>query len=165
MATSKHDFDNDAIVHEIQINAPPERVFEALVTPEQVVQWWGQIGVYRCTEFTSDLRPGGKWSSVGIGPDGGRFEVSGEYLQIDRPHLLVVTWVASWTGEAKTTVRWELETKNAGTLVRIRHSGFADHPELAQSYRGWPRMLAWLQALLGRGETVDDRTAGPTVHD
>ena len=28
-----------------------------------------------------------------------------------------------------------------GTLVRIRHGGFVEHPEIAQAYRGWPRML------------------------
>jgi hypothetical protein len=57
----------------------------------------------------------------------------------------------------KTTVRWELEPANQGTLVRIRHSGLAAHPEIAKSYKGWPRMLGWMQALLERGETIDDR--------
>jgi hypothetical protein len=57
----------------------------------------------------------------------------------------------------KTTVRWELDPTNQGTRVRIRHSGLAAHPELAQSYRGWPRMLGWLQTFLEIGETVDSR--------
>lgn len=157
MATFKAGSDAHAIVSEIHISAPPERVFEALVKPEQVVRWWGQIGVYRCTEFHSDLRPGGKWRCVGVGPDGGKFEVSGEYLEIVPPRFLVSTWVASWTGDMTTTIRWELEPSEHDTLVRIRHSGLAAHPELAQSYRGWPIMLQWLQALLERGETVDDR--------
>lgn len=51
MATSKVTPDADAIVSEIHIAAPPERVFEGLVDLRQVVQWWGEIGVYRCTEF------------------------------------------------------------------------------------------------------------------
>lgn len=69
------------------------------------------------------------------------------------------TWIASWTGEAKTIVRWELTATKAGTLVRIRHSGLAAYPEIAQSYRGWPRMLGWLRAFLENGETVDMRAA------
>jgi hypothetical protein len=44
-----------------------------------------------------------------------------------------------------------------GTLLRIRHSGFAAHLQPAQAYRGRPRMPGWLQALLERGETVDTR--------
>ena len=159
MATTKVTPDSDAIVSEIHIAAPPERVFQALVSPEQVLQWWGQNGIYRCTKFSADLRVGGKWLSVGVGPDGGNFEVTGEYLEIDSPRLLMHTWIASWTGTAKTTVRWELEPSEQGTLVRIRHSGLSAYPEIAQSYRGWPRMLGWLQALLERGETIETRTA------
>jgi uncharacterized protein YndB with AHSA1/START domain len=60
MATSKVTPDTDAIATEIHIAAPPERVFQALVGPNQVLKWWGQQGVYRSTEFHSDLRPGGK---------------------------------------------------------------------------------------------------------
>jgi uncharacterized protein YndB with AHSA1/START domain len=157
MATSPVSPDADAIVSEMHIVAPPDRVFQALVDPKQVVQWWGQVGIYRCTEFHSDLRAGGKWRCAGVDGQGHAFEALGEYLEIDRPRLLVYTWVASWTGEVKTTVRWTLEPQDRGTLVTIRHSGFAAHPELAQNYRGWPRMLGWLQALLERGETVDSR--------
>ena len=157
MATSKVSSDSDEIVSEIHIAAQPDRVFEALVDPEQVVKWWGQNGIYRCTEFAADVRTGGKWHSAGVGPDGGRFEVTGEFLEVDPPRLLSYTWIASWTGDVKTTVQWELAPTNQGTLVRIRHSGLAAHPEVAQSYRGWPRMLGWLQTFLETGETVDGR--------
>lgn len=148
---------SDAVVCEIDIAAPPERVFQALVDPLQVPQWWGQDGVYCCKEFAADVRAGGKWRSAGIGPDGGPFEVNGEYLEVDPPHLLTHTWIASWTGTAKTTVRWELDAKAEGTLLRLRHSGLAARPELARSYQGWPRMLGWIQAYLESGETVATR--------
>lgn len=159
-ATSKVTPDGDAIISEILIESPPEQVFQALVDPNLVVEWWGGPGIYRCTNFQADLRVGGKWKSTGLDGAGNNFEVAGEYLEIDRPRLLVSTWIASWTGAAKTTIRWELEATDGGTLVRIQHSGFLAHPELAQSYRGWPRMLGWLQALLERGETVGDRKPG-----
>lgn len=149
--------DQDAIVSEIHIAAQPERVFQALVDPGQVLQWWGQAGVYRCTHFEADLRVGGRWRSAGEGLDGRSFEVTGEYLEVQPPRLLVYTWVASWTGEVKTTVRWELDPTNEGTLVRIRHCGLAAYPEVAQSYRGWPRILGWVQAFVERGQTVSTR--------
>jgi uncharacterized protein YndB with AHSA1/START domain len=149
----------DAIVSEILISAPPEQVFQALVDSTQVPQWWGQPGIYRCTEFHSDLRVGGQMQCLGVGPEGGNFRISGEYLELDPPRLLVHTWVASWTGDAKTTVRWELIGSGQGTLVRIRHSGLGAYPEIAQSYRGWPRMLEWLRAFLEKGETVSMRVA------
>jgi activator of Hsp90 ATPase-like protein len=55
----------DAIVSEIYIAAPAQRIFQALVEPQRVLQWWGQSGIYRCTEFEADLKPGGKWRSSG----------------------------------------------------------------------------------------------------
>ncbi len=158
-ATMRVSDDKDAITSEIYIAAAPERVFRALVDPDQVVQWWGQQGIYRCKEFTADLRPGGKWRSSGIGPDGGQFEVRGEYLEVDPPRLLVHSWIASWTGDARTTVRWELEPQENGTMVRLLHSGLAAYPGIGDSYRGWPRMLGWIQALLEKGETIDARKA------
>jgi uncharacterized protein YndB with AHSA1/START domain len=85
------------------------------------------------------------------------FTVIGEYLEVDSPRLLVYSWVANWTGDVKTTVRWELEQAGNGTRVTLRHSGLAAHPEIAQSYRGWPRMLGWLQAFIEKGETVGMR--------
>lgn len=157
MATPQPTPNTDEIVSEIRIAAPPERVFQALVDPSQVVQWWGQQGVYRCTKFESDLRVGGKWRSAGVDGNGGQFEISGAYLEVDPPRRISSTWLATWTGDVQTKVQWELEPTENGTLVRIRHSGFAAHPELSQAYRGWPRMLGWLQALLERGETVDQR--------
>jgi uncharacterized protein YndB with AHSA1/START domain len=149
----------DEIVSEIHIAAPRERVFQALVDPAQVPQWWGQKGIYQCTKFECDLRPGGKWRSIGVSGDGRNFEIGGEYLEIIPPSLIVTTWIATWTGDMKTIIRWELELANTGTLVRIRHSGLAADQQLVQSYRGWPRMLGWLQALVERGETVDERPA------
>lgn len=161
-ATTRTTSDSDSIISEIQVNAPPESVFQALVDPKLVVKWWGGAGVYRCTEFHSDLRIGGKWKCSGVDGSGRSFEVAGEYLEIDRPQLLVCTWKASWTGDVKTTIRWELEPADNGTLVRIQHSGFTVHPELAQSYRGWPRMLGWLRDFVDNGETVDDRVSCPS---
>jgi uncharacterized protein YndB with AHSA1/START domain len=157
MATMSVTADQDAIVSEIHIAAPAEQVFQALVDPGQVLGWWGQAGVYRCTEFNRDLRAGGSWHGAGIGPDGRRFDVAGEYLEIDPPRALVYSWVASWTGAARTTVRWELETTGQGTRVRIRHSGLAAHPEAANRYQGWPRMLGWLRSFIEKGETVEMR--------
>ena len=131
MATTRVTPDGDATVNEIQIAAAPEHVFQALVDPKQVVQWWGQAGVYRCTKFHTDLRAGGEWRSAGVDGDGRGFEVSGEYLQVQPPRLLVYTWVASWTGSVKTTVRWEFEPTN--------HFAFcAKRGDLPDSSSGWP---------------------------
>jgi uncharacterized protein YndB with AHSA1/START domain len=101
MATSAVTPDNDAVVAEVFIAAPPERVFQAITDPNQMPLWWGQQGLYRVTEWKADLGPGGKWQSDGVGADGTTFRVEGEYLEIDRPRLLVHTWIASYAPALK----------------------------------------------------------------
>ena len=71
----------------------------------------------------SDLRPGGEWSMPGIGM-GKPFKVSGEYRQIERPRLLVFTWLPDWQGDAtESIVRFDLEENDGVTTVRLTHSG------------------------------------------
>jgi len=163
--------DQDTITAEIFIAAPPERVFQAITDPAQAPRWWGRQDMYRTTEWHADLRPGGKWKSVGAGADGKPFSVEGEYLEVDPPRRLVHTWIASWTGSLKTVVHWELEPQavhglhpggpkkaGTGTLLKLRHEGFAAVPQAAASHAdGWNRVMGWLVAYLERGETVDSR--------
>lgn len=150
--------DQDALLSEIHVSAPPERVFQAISDPQQLLQWWGQAGVYRCTGWESDLRVGGQWRSHGMSADGREFSVSGEFVEIDPPRVLAYTWLASWREHPPTVVRWELIPSSGGTTVRVRHSGFAGRPEAAADYqRGWPSVLGWMQSFVDKGETVDKR--------
>ncbi|HEV3207147.1 MAG TPA: SRPBCC domain-containing protein [Terriglobales bacterium] len=172
MATATVTPAQDAVYAEIFIAAPPERVFEALTDPQQMPQWWGQQGLYRITEWKGDVRPGGKWSSVGVGADGTSFRVDGEYLEVDPPRLLVHTWIPSYRRPLmKTVVRWELEPHSVhglhhagprkmgtGTMVRLRHEGFAGAPQSAVDHaHGWERVLGWMQAFVENGDTADTR--------
>jgi uncharacterized protein YndB with AHSA1/START domain len=161
MATIVVSQDQDAIQGEIHIAAPPERVFQALTDPRQLMQWWGQKGMYHHTEWRADVRPGGAWRSDGVSDvDGAPYHVSGEYLEVDPPRLLSYTWIASWSGALTTVVHWELEAAPGGTRVRLQHSGFAGKPEAAQNhYQGWLRVIAWMRAFVEKGETAETRPA------
>jgi uncharacterized protein YndB with AHSA1/START domain len=159
MATVSTSPDPDVLVLEIQIAAPLDRVFQAITDPKQVPEWWGQEGIYRVTRWEGELRPGGKWRSQGVGADGTPFEVDGEYVEIERPHLLVHTWNASWAHRFPTTVRWELKAQPEGTLVTLRHSGFTGQPQAAKNHaQGWRRVLGWMQAFVEKAETINRRT-------
>jgi len=41
--------------------------------------WWGSPDTYRTTEYTADVRPGGRWRAGGVGADGSAFSVEGEF--------------------------------------------------------------------------------------
>jgi uncharacterized protein YndB with AHSA1/START domain len=172
MATLAVTPEQDAIVGEIFIAAPPARVFQALTDPAQVPRWWGHSDLYRITEWKGDLRVGGKWSSVGVSPDGKSFSVEGEYLEVDPPRVLSHTWISSYN-KLHTVVRFELEATEVhglhpggpkkagmGTIVKIRHEGFGGAPQDAQRHtEGWTRVLGWMRAFLEAGETVETRAA------
>ncbi len=174
MATAQISPDYDVVTAEIFIAAPPARVFEAITDPKQTAQWWGQKGLYRITNATADVRPGGKWISEGIGDDGTKFSVQGEYLEIDPPRKLVQTWIPSYAGMLKTVVRWELEPRDVhglqhqgpgrvgtGTLLKIHHSGFAGNEAAARGHgEGWKRVLGWVRGFVEKGETVETRLNG-----
>jgi uncharacterized protein YndB with AHSA1/START domain len=147
--------DNDAIIEEIFINAPPERVFRALTDPEQLVAWWGDTTQYWCTSWTLDLRVGGKWRSEGRSVRGGAFVVEGEFLEIDPPRVLCFTWLPNWVDAKPTKVRIVLEPQGQGTLVRWTHSGFAGNRTALDDHRhGLPSVVRWLQAFLEQGRTI-----------
>jgi len=162
MATATITPDQNTVIAEIFIAAPPARVFQAISDPNQLPKWWGQDGLYRVNKSTMDVRPGGKWRSEGVGADGTTFYVEGEYLEVDPPRRLVHTWLGSYGPPITTIVRWDLEphtvhglhpsgprSSGTGTLVRVRQEGFAGHHESAVSHgEGWKRVLGWLQVFV-----------------
>ena len=87
--------------------------------------------------------------------------VSGTVLEVDPPRLLVYTWIVGGT-TAKTVVRWELTEQDAGTLLRIEHTGFEKYADAApsmlkSSVGGWNAVASelekWLDANLESGES------------
>ena len=144
---------SDPIIEEITIDASAERVFEALVNPEERVKWWGAEGTFQATHMESDLRPGGRWRMRGLRINGQPFSITGEYHEIVRPRLLVFTWLPDWQANASVSlVRIDLEERDGVTSVRLTHSGLTPE-ELRMGHRGWPQILAWLRVHIERRET------------
>jgi uncharacterized protein YndB with AHSA1/START domain len=136
----------DAIVQEIAIKASADRIFEALTNPDERVKWWVVEGRFETAHMESDLRPGGQWMMSGIGVGGKPFSVTGVYREIERPRLLVFTWRPSWQQDAaESLVRVDLKEKGGVTTVRLTHSSLTSDESRA-SHRGWPAILAQLQA-------------------
>ncbi len=143
---------NDTIVVEIDIAAPPARVFEAWTDPQQRLEWWGDDAAYRGTKFESDLRVGGHWRTEGKGTKGQHFVVSGQYTRVEPPKALGFTWNHDWGGKTmpETHVLVELTPTSSGTHVTVTHSGFTDVGERDDHNRGWQRVLDWLRGYLQR---------------
>jgi len=152
MATAIISVNQDAIVSEIQVTAPPERVFRALTDAGELTRWFSGPDC-PAKSWKMDAHVGGQYSCVT--PKGSvvvngvsEFECHGEILECDPPRLLVYTWIANWHDQqsARTVVRWELEKKGSGTLVKVTHSGLAPLPVAREDYSGgWPGVVEMLK--------------------
>ena len=136
---------NDAVITEIEIAAPPARVFQALTTRDQALQW-GCGETFEVTHWEMDTRPGGSWrfTSKPRTEAGKGFDHHGEVLQIDPPRLLEVSWFASWHPDPahRTVVRWDLAPTSTGTHLKVTHSNLAALAGAAQGYsQGWPGLV------------------------
>ena len=73
------------------VQAPPQRVFEAMTAPQQVADWWGPHG-FTCPEVTLDLRVGGVYRIAMQPPDGELFHLTGVYIEVEPPSRLAYTF-------------------------------------------------------------------------
>jgi uncharacterized protein YndB with AHSA1/START domain len=153
MATAHITPSHDAVITEIFMAAPPERVFKALIDREQALQW-GSSPEFEMTRWEMDPRLGGKWTFVAKERNqSGKYANTelvhhGEILGFDPPRVLEYTWFASWHSDPshKTIVRWELSAVAAGTQVKVTHSGLAPMPEDCKGYaQGWPGLVTRIE--------------------
>ena len=152
--------DQDAIISEIEIAAPADRVFRALTDSDQLMRWFTDASC-PVKFWQMDARVGGSYSYAtqksNIVVNGViEFKCRGEILEFDPPRLLVYTWIANWhlDPEKKTVVRWELTPTVNGTHVKVTHSGLAQEPEARADYsRGWAGAGEKLKAFTERRDS------------
>jgi uncharacterized protein YndB with AHSA1/START domain len=147
--------DQDAIVSEVHIKAPAQKVFQALIDPKQLMRWWNSDEC-QTEHFEMDARPGGKWrlgtkkSKLNINGVS-QFFCDGEVLEFDPPRVLAYTWIANWHDDKtrRTIVRWELTPAKDGTHVKVTHSGLAQEPAARKDYSGgWPGVVEKLKTFV-----------------
>jgi uncharacterized protein YndB with AHSA1/START domain len=130
----------DEIRQELVVDAPIERVWEALTSADEIAQWFGDSAEV-------DLRPGGRarfgWSEFDAVTDC-IIEV------VDRPHRFSYRWEAlkdTPVEEASTLVEFTLEPADGGTRVTLLESGFATLPEHEYQHRFEENSSGWKSEL------------------
>jgi uncharacterized protein YndB with AHSA1/START domain len=139
-----------SVIVETEISAPPEKVYEAWINPQEVIQWWGDDTYYRIAGGDVDARVGGKWNVHGIfHKDQVPFTICGEYLRLEPAKTLLFTWNQSWLEGASTGVEMLIMgLYPSGTLIKVRHMGDPTD-ELAEGHRaGWLMVLRWMKEYL-----------------
>jgi len=126
----------------VTVRAPIPRVFEAVLDPAQLAQWWAD-------DPRVEAELGGRYE--GSLSDG---RVEGSITAIDGPGTLSFMWpVAQDGGPVETSVAYELSPKGPETFVHLMHRSPVPVPGDWSGY--WNGALASLKEFLESSVPTD----------
>jgi uncharacterized protein YndB with AHSA1/START domain len=124
-----------------RIAARPSIVFDALTTPDGIACWWGpDDGPVLLAE--TDIRVGGRFRVRFRMLDGSEHESSGQYIEVDKPARLVMSWRWTHGGEPdeageESRVEIDLRPIDTGTELTFTHSRLQTEASRASHEQGW----------------------------
>ena len=132
------------IFHQFPINAPTEKVFEAVSTPAALDAWWTKLSSGKAVE--------GAGYTLGFGPEYNWNAVVSRCVPHTEFELKITHSEEDWQG---TRVGFRLDDNEGVTQVRFHH---ADWPEMSEHYRiscfCWAMYLRLLKRYVEVGEVV-----------
>jgi uncharacterized protein YndB with AHSA1/START domain len=133
---------------EVQIAAPPANVFAFLTDPEKILRWMG-------TEATVEPRLDGLYLVNVTGED----IAQGRFTEVIPVHRLAYSF--GWKGRDKvppgsSLIEIDLIEQEAGTLLRMTHSGLPDAATCAAHEQGWIHYLGRLAVAAAGGDPGPD---------
>lgn len=132
------------IYHDFTISASPEKVFEAIVTPEGLNNWWSMRSSgspQTDTTYELNFGPGYEWKAIV------------ESVVASRRMIWKMTVADDdWTG---TRIGFELRPQGERTLVQFQHTGWpVNNDHFRRSNYCWAMYLRILKRFIEEGETV-----------
>jgi uncharacterized protein YndB with AHSA1/START domain len=141
-----------------RIRATPAKVWNAFVDPLELVHWWGPDAGPTLSAET-DVRVGGTFKIVFRTTGGERFESHGEYLELDPPRRLVMSFWFSVTPHLRSRVSVAIVAAGDGAEVTVTHDGFSDEGLPITHEEGWKGALDKMAARLeSPAEREQERT-------
>jgi uncharacterized protein YndB with AHSA1/START domain/predicted transcriptional regulator len=147
----KHNLEEKVMekVFEVYIKTTPERLWEAITSPELRQKYTFGVGV------ESDWTTGSSYKAVH--PEAGVTISEGENLEVDPPRRLVQSFNATWSEDVKAAgtsrVTWDIEQIEDSCRLTVTHDQLPEDVN-SQIYGGWPMILSGLKTLLETGETL-----------
>ncbi len=139
-----------------EIAAPPEEVFEALLDPQALAEWFHPPGDGATQDWQVDMRPGGAWRARTIAPDGIEGELRGELVTLDAPRVLELRWHVGPGLAPGSTVRYVLEPiwrhGERGTRLTVTHVAGSPLPSQVMMHGTATTMIDWRARLIALAE-------------
>lgn len=136
----------------IYIRTTADELWDALTKTELVKQYWFNM------RQETDWREGSSWA---MKDSKGEVWDSGNILESQKPHKLVISWRHEHHDDARAegNSRMTYLIETAGTLVKLTVSHESDVENSALIARvsgGWPMILSSLKSFLETGEPLPD---------
>ncbi len=136
-------------VFEIYIRTTPEKLWEAITTPEIRSKY--NFGAAIISDFT----PGSRFEQRAL--KAGAVLGEGVNLEVDPPRRLVQSMVALWgddvRAEGTSRISWEIEPVGDSCRLLVTHDQLRDGAN-EQLYGGWPMILSGLKTWLETGQVL-----------
>ena len=126
----------DVLVLKRIFSAPVERVFDAWTKAEVLANWFGPEG-FSVNHSEVQLHVGGSYDIQICSPDGKHIRHFGDYLEINKPHNLVFTWMLA-DQDCKGS-----EGLASETIVSLEFKRIKDTTELTLTHEQLPSKEAY----------------------
>ncbi|MGA9303124.1 MAG: SRPBCC family protein [Bradyrhizobium sp.] len=136
-------------IYVVYIQAPCEKVWDALIDPEMNKEYWGR----HCN--VSDWKVGSRWQHADY-DDRTQVRVAGTVIESNRPHRLVLSWARPEhldDPDQVSKVTFTIEQQFGSSKLTVIHSDLDDEMLRAVS-GGWPPILSSLKTLLETGASM-----------
>jgi uncharacterized protein YndB with AHSA1/START domain len=134
---------------DIDISAPPQRVWTALTDPEEIAKYMFGTSVESTWRPGSNITWSGEW-------EGKPYQDKGEILEVEPPRRLKVTHYSPLTGQEDRpenyhTVIYDLIDQGATTHLTLSQDNNADQAEADRASTTWSTMLTGLKESVENG--------------
>jgi uncharacterized protein YndB with AHSA1/START domain len=137
-------------VYTTLIRTTPEKLWNAIITPEFTRQYWGGL------ENHSDWKPGSKWEHRNPADKADPVWITGRVIESNPHKRLVLSWVDPENLADESRVTFEIQQIEDITQLTVIHGEFKDgstmEPKIAA---GWPKVLSSLKSYLETGKAID----------
>ncbi|MHA6203926.1 SRPBCC domain-containing protein [Dyella soli] len=138
------------------IRAPREKVFDAFTHEDALAAWHCPRGM-QVAQVQADARVGGRYRIAMTARSGASFAVRGEYQALDRADFLAYTWAwenGSLPPDRITLIEVTLTSRDGGTSLHMRHTGFPDAMSADGHMAGWQSVFNRLSDYLDPAGTA-----------
>ena len=133
---------------ERSFDASAEALFDAWTSPEVMRRWFHCAPDWDTPEAEVDLRIGGRIRVVMRKPDGTEVGAHGEFVVIDRPRRLVMTWIFDEDPSDQQLVELTFSQAERSTTVLLVNSRISGDQRRDAQDEGWRGCLDALGRVL-----------------